>query len=131
VGLLQAVTGAGSDVILLHFLSYQLDGEGGSGLEQWWRPDRLAARRENKKVKLLQVLAHVRLMQKRFDVLLVEGAGGLVQDPGPGIAPTLLLLFYADVLCLCSDKAPYLIALHALRLQVPHVVMVVFGANRA
>jgi dethiobiotin synthetase len=37
----------------------------------------LAARRERRRVKLLQVLAHIRAMQKRFDVLLVEGAGGL------------------------------------------------------
>jgi len=34
----------------------------------------LAARRENKRVKLPQVLAHIRAMQKRFEILLVEGA---------------------------------------------------------
>src|ERR1019366_7754762 len=38
----------------------------------------LAARREQKRVKLSQVLAHVRAMQKRFDILLGEGAGGLL-----------------------------------------------------
>ncbi|MGH7954322.1 MAG: dethiobiotin synthase, partial [Limisphaerales bacterium] len=37
-----------------------------------------AARRENKKVKIAQVLAHARVMQKRFDILLIEGAGGLL-----------------------------------------------------
>jgi dethiobiotin synthetase len=42
----------------------------------------LAARRENKTVKLPQVLAHIRTMQKRFDVLLVEGAGGLLSPLG-------------------------------------------------
>ncbi|HEY1717937.1 MAG TPA: dethiobiotin synthase [Verrucomicrobiae bacterium] len=42
----------------------------------------LAARRENKRLKLSQVLAHVRAMQKRFDVLLVEGAGGLLSPLG-------------------------------------------------
>jgi dethiobiotin synthetase len=42
----------------------------------------LAARRENKTVKLPQVLAHIRAMQKRFDVLLVEGAGGLLSPLG-------------------------------------------------
>src|SRR5450631_3532050 len=42
----------------------------------------LAARRENKIVKLPQVLAHIRAMQKRFDVLLVEGAGGLLSPLG-------------------------------------------------
>src|SRR5471030_2695510 len=33
----------------------------------------LAARRENKKVKLSQVVAHARAMQKRFEILLIEG----------------------------------------------------------
>ena len=42
----------------------------------------LAARRENKTVKLPQVLAHIRAIQKHFDVLLVEGAGGLLSPLG-------------------------------------------------
>ena len=42
----------------------------------------LAARRERKHVHLSEVLAHVRAMQKRFDVLLVEGAGGLLSPLG-------------------------------------------------
>jgi dethiobiotin synthetase len=42
----------------------------------------LAARCERKLVRLAGVLAHVRAMQKRFDVLLVEGAGGLLSPLG-------------------------------------------------
>ena len=42
----------------------------------------LAARKENQRVKLPQALAHTRAMQKRFDVLLVEGAGGLLSPLG-------------------------------------------------
>lgn len=42
----------------------------------------LAARRERKRVHLAEVLAHVRALQKRFDVLLVEGAGGLLSPLG-------------------------------------------------
>lgn len=42
----------------------------------------LAARRERKRVRLAEVLAHVRALQKRFDVLLVEGAGGLLSPLG-------------------------------------------------
>jgi dethiobiotin synthetase len=42
----------------------------------------LAARREKKSVKLAQVVAHTRAMQKRFDVLLVEGAGGILSPLG-------------------------------------------------
>ena len=42
----------------------------------------LAARLEKKSVKLAQVRAHICAMQKRFDVLLVEGAGGLLSPLG-------------------------------------------------
>jgi dethiobiotin synthetase len=42
----------------------------------------LAARRERKRVRLREVLAHTRAMQRRFDVLLVEGAGGLLSPLG-------------------------------------------------
>jgi dethiobiotin synthetase len=42
----------------------------------------LTARREHRKVRLPQVLAHVRAMQKRFDLLVVEGAGGLLSPLG-------------------------------------------------
>ena len=42
----------------------------------------LAARREKKTVKLAPVLAHIRAVQKNFDVVLVEGAGGLLSPLG-------------------------------------------------
>jgi dethiobiotin synthetase len=42
----------------------------------------LAARREKKKVTLAQAATHIRAMQKRFDILLVEGAGGLLSPLG-------------------------------------------------
>ncbi|HEY3761791.1 MAG TPA: dethiobiotin synthase [Verrucomicrobiae bacterium] len=42
----------------------------------------LAARREKKAVRLPAVLARVRAMKKRFDVLVVEGAGGLLSPLG-------------------------------------------------
>ncbi len=42
----------------------------------------LAARQERKKVKLSQVTTHIRTMQKNFDVLVVEGAGGLLSPLG-------------------------------------------------
>ena len=42
----------------------------------------LAARRERRRVRLADVLAQVRKMQKRFDVVLVEGAGGLLSPLG-------------------------------------------------
>ena len=42
----------------------------------------LAARQERKRVRLASVLAHIRRLQARFDVLLVEGAGGLLSPLG-------------------------------------------------
>jgi dethiobiotin synthetase len=42
----------------------------------------LAARKEKKIVRLAPVAAHIRAMQKRFDILLVEGAGGLLSPLG-------------------------------------------------
>jgi len=42
----------------------------------------LAARRERKRVFFADVLARVRAMQMRFDVVLIEGAGGLLSPMG-------------------------------------------------
>lgn len=42
----------------------------------------LAARRERRHVHLSEVLAHIRAMQRRFDALLIEGAGGLLSPLG-------------------------------------------------
>ena len=42
----------------------------------------LAARRERKKVRLREVVAHVRRISKRCEVLIVEGAGGLLSPLG-------------------------------------------------
>jgi len=38
----------------------------------------VAARREKKRVSLAEIVSHVRPMQKRFDWVLIEGAGGLL-----------------------------------------------------
>jgi dethiobiotin synthetase len=42
----------------------------------------LAARREKKTVRLADVLAHIRVRQKKSDLTLVEGAGGLLSPLG-------------------------------------------------
>lgn len=42
----------------------------------------LAARQEGKRVRLADVLAQVRAMQERFDMLIIEGAGGLLSPLG-------------------------------------------------
>jgi dethiobiotin synthetase len=65
----------------------------------------LAARRENKRVKLSQVFAHVRAMQKRFDVLLVEGAGGLLSPLGENFnSRDLILALRATPVVVAQNK---------------------------
>ena len=44
----------------------------------------LAARREGKRVQLADVVARVRAVARRFDIVLVEGAGGLLSPLGEG-----------------------------------------------
>jgi dethiobiotin synthetase len=65
----------------------------------------LAARRENKRVKLSQVLAHVRAIQKRFDALLIEGAGGLLSPLGENFnSRNLITALRATPLAVCPNR---------------------------
>ena len=65
----------------------------------------LAARREKKTVKLAQVLAHIRAMQKRFDLLLVEGAGGLLSPLGENFdSRDLILALRATPIIVAQNK---------------------------
>jgi dethiobiotin synthetase len=65
----------------------------------------LAATFEKKSVKLSQVLAHVRAMQKRFDVLLVEGAGGLLSPLGENFdSRDLISALRATPIIVASNK---------------------------
>jgi dethiobiotin synthetase len=52
----------------------------------------LAARREKKKATLAQAAAHIRAMQKQFEILLVEGAGGLLSPLGESFNSRDLIL---------------------------------------
>lgn len=42
----------------------------------------LAARKEKKRVRLREVVAHIRRVAKRFEVVVIEGAGGLLSPLG-------------------------------------------------
>jgi dethiobiotin synthetase len=65
----------------------------------------LAARRERKRVKLSQVLAHVRTMQKCFDVLLIEGAGGLLSPLGENFnSRDLIAVLRATPIVVCPNR---------------------------
>ena len=65
----------------------------------------LAARRERKRVRLSQVLAHIRMMQKRFDVLLIEGVGGLLSPLGENFdSRDLIGVLRATPIVVCPNR---------------------------
>jgi dethiobiotin synthetase len=79
----------------------------------------LAARRERKRVTLADALAHVRAMQKRFDVVLIEGAGGLLSPLGENFnSRDLLTALRATPIVACPNRLgavnQVLLALEAL-----------------
>lgn len=65
----------------------------------------LAARRERRRVRLSQVVAHIRGIQERFDVVLVEGAGGLLSPLGEGFdARGLITALRATPIVVCPNR---------------------------
>lgn len=74
----------------------------------------LAARREGKQLKIARVVAHARAVQKRFEVLLVEGAGGLLSPLGHN--------FDSRDLILRLDATPIIVAPNRLGV-VNHVLL--------
>ena len=65
----------------------------------------LAARREHRRVDLANVLAHVRSVQRRFDVVLVEGAGGLLSSLGEDFnARDLIIALRAVPIIVCPNR---------------------------
>jgi dethiobiotin synthetase len=65
----------------------------------------LAARREKGRVTLADVVAHVRTMQKRFDVLLIEGAGGLLSPLGGNFnSRDLIVALRAMPIVVCPNR---------------------------
>lgn len=65
----------------------------------------LAARRERKRVELSPVLAYLRVMQRRFDVLLIEGAGGLLSPLGENFSSReLIVALRAVPMIVCANR---------------------------
>ncbi len=65
----------------------------------------LAARLEHKRVQRAPVLAHIRTLQKRFDVTLVEGAGGLFSPLGQDFnSCDLIVALRASPIILAPNK---------------------------
>jgi len=65
----------------------------------------LAARRERRRVRLGDVLAFVRTMHKCFDLLLIEGAGGLLSPLGENFnSRDLLIALRAAPIIVCPNR---------------------------
>ena len=65
----------------------------------------LAARMEKRRVTLREVVAQVRRMAKRFDVVLVEGAGGLLSPLGENFSTReLIRALHAEVLIAAPNR---------------------------
>lgn len=65
----------------------------------------LAARREHKHLGLAEVREHIRAMQRRFDVVLVEGAGGLLSPLGANFnARDLIAALDATPIIVCPNR---------------------------
>src|SRR5438552_4965810 len=65
----------------------------------------LAARRERRHVDLARVLAHVRRIEGRFEVVLVEGAGGLLSPLGEDFnARDLIIALRAVPIIVCPNR---------------------------
>jgi len=65
----------------------------------------LAARRERRRVELANVLSHVRKIRRRFDVVLVEGAGGLLSSLGEDFnARDLIVSLRAVPIIVCPNR---------------------------
>ncbi|MCX8091437.1 MAG: dethiobiotin synthase [Verrucomicrobiae bacterium] len=66
---------------------------------------REAARRERQRVRLCQALAHIRRVAERFEVVLVEGAGGLLSPLGEDFdSRDLIVALRARTFVVCPNR---------------------------
>jgi dethiobiotin synthetase len=82
----------------------------------------LAARRERRHVHLAEVMADIRALQKRFDSLLIEGAGGLLSPLGEN--------FDSGDLIAALDATPLIVAPNRLG-AVNHVLLTLEALPRS
>jgi len=65
----------------------------------------LAARSERKPVRLRQVVAQVQRMAKRFEMLVIEGAGGLLSPMGEDFdSRDLIVALHASPIIVCPNR---------------------------
>jgi dethiobiotin synthetase len=65
----------------------------------------LAARQEKKRLRLRNVVAHIQHIARRFEVLIVEGAGGLLSPLGEDFdSRDLIQALRAEAIVVCPNK---------------------------
>jgi dethiobiotin synthetase len=65
----------------------------------------LAARQEKKRLRLRSVVAHIRRLARRFDVVIVEGAGGLLSPLGENFdSRDLIQALNATAIVVCPNR---------------------------
>ncbi len=65
----------------------------------------LAARKEKRRVRLREVVAHIQRVAKRFEVVIVEGAGGLLSPLGENFdSRDLIRALNAKPIIVCPNK---------------------------
>lgn len=65
----------------------------------------LAARHKRRRVRLRDVIAHIRRVAKRFDVVVVEGAGGLLSPLGEDFdSRNLIATLGAQPIIVCPNR---------------------------
>jgi dethiobiotin synthetase len=65
----------------------------------------LAARKEKRQVRLREVVTHIRRIARRFEVVVVEGAGGLLSPLGEGFdSRDLIKALNATPIIVCANK---------------------------
>jgi len=65
----------------------------------------LAARKERKRVRLAQVVRHIQKVSARFELTIVEGAGGLLSPMGEDFdSQSLIVALKAKPIIVCPNK---------------------------
>ncbi len=90
----------------------------------------LAARKEKRQVLRREVVAHIRRIAKRFEVVVVEGAGGLLSPLGEGFdSRDLIAALGATPIIVCMNRLGAVnqvrLALEALPLATKQIARVV------
>lgn len=127
-------SGSRADALLLHRLQSKdisLDEVNPFYFEKPLAPYLAASTQQRKKIKLPHVVAHIRGIAQRCEILVIEGAGGLLVPVGKNwFIRDLIVALDCDVIVVSLNKLGTinhtLLTLHALQERTSKQVQVVF-----